>query len=77
MAITLLTNVIRRPKVATRVGAPIDIRQLMNIGPTTQPTNDEVRHAADLVMGRLVDLIEDAARRDRARPASACPALAD
>ena len=58
VAMTLLTNLIRRPKVATRVGAPIDIRQLMNIGPTTQPTNDEVRHAADLVMARLVDLIE-------------------
>jgi 1-acyl-sn-glycerol-3-phosphate acyltransferase len=58
VAMTLLTNLIKRPKVATRVGAPIDVRKLMNIGPTTEPTNDEVRHAADLVMSRLVDLIE-------------------
>ena len=55
---TLLTNIIRRPKVSTKVGAPIDVRRLMNIGPSTQPTNEEVRHAADLVMRQLVDLIE-------------------
>jgi 1-acyl-sn-glycerol-3-phosphate acyltransferase len=59
MALTLLTNVVRRPKVTTKVGAPIDVRRLMNIGPTVQPTNDEVRHAADLVMRQLVDLIQD------------------
>jgi hypothetical protein len=29
----------------------------MNIGPTTEPTNDEVRLAADLVMGRLVAVV--------------------
>ncbi len=33
---TLLRNLGRRPKVDTRVGAPIDIRRLMNIGPATQ-----------------------------------------
>jgi 1-acyl-sn-glycerol-3-phosphate acyltransferase len=54
---TLLVNVIRRPKVTTRIGAPIDIRTLMNIGPDTEPTNDEVRLAADLVMGRLVSVV--------------------
>ncbi|MCU1358721.1 MAG: 1-acyl-sn-glycerol-3-phosphate acyltransferase [Ilumatobacteraceae bacterium] len=59
VALTLLTNLIRRPKVSTKVGAPIDVRRLMNIGPAVQPTNDEVRHAADLVMRQLVDLVED------------------
>lgn len=54
---TLLRNLGRRPKVDTRVGAPIDIRRLMNIGPATQPTNDEVRLAADLVMARLVAVV--------------------
>ena len=56
---TLLLNVIRRPKVNTRVGQPIDIRTLMNIGPTTEPTVDEVRLAADLVMGRLVAVVAE------------------
>ncbi len=56
---TLVRNVIRRPKVTTRVGTPIDVRSLMQIGPSTEPTADEVRIAADLVMGRLVDLVEE------------------
>ena len=56
---TLLVNLIRRPKVDTRIGAPIDIRALMNIGPATEPTNDEIRLAADLVMGRLVAVVAD------------------
>jgi len=55
---TLVRNIVRRPKVTTRVGAPIDVRALMHVGPTTEPTPEEVRHAADLVMGRLVDLVE-------------------
>lgn len=58
VVMTLLTNIIRRPTVSTKVGASIDVRRLMNIGPATDPTNEEVRHAADLVMRQLVDLIE-------------------
>jgi 1-acyl-sn-glycerol-3-phosphate acyltransferase len=54
---TLIANLVRRPKVETRIGEPIDIRELMNIGPSTEPTNDEVRLAADLVMGRLVAVV--------------------
>jgi len=53
----LLFNLVRRPKVDTRVGAPIDVRSLMNIGPATEPTADEVRLAADLVMSRLVAVV--------------------
>ena len=56
---TLVRNVIRRPKVTTKVGVPIDVRDLMQIGAETEPTTDEVRVAADLVMGRLVDLVEE------------------
>jgi 1-acyl-sn-glycerol-3-phosphate acyltransferase len=55
----LIRNVIRRPKVTTRVGAPIDVRELMRVGPTTEPTPDEIRVASDLMMGRLVDLVEE------------------
>lgn len=56
---TMLGNLVRRPKVATRIGAPIDVRRLMNIGPTTEPTVDEVRLAADVVMGRLVAVVAE------------------
>ena len=59
LLVTLLRNVIRRPKVTTKVGSPIDVRELMRIDATTEPTPDEVRIAADLVMGELVDLVED------------------
>jgi 1-acyl-sn-glycerol-3-phosphate acyltransferase len=76
VALTLLTNLIRRPKVSAKVGAPIDVRKLMNIGPTTQPTNDEVRHAADLVMRRLVDLVEDL-RGETAPDPNGVPRVAD
>ena len=73
---TLLSNLIRRPKVATKVGAPIDIRRLMNIGPTVEPTNEEVRHAADQVMRQLVDLLEDL-RGETAPDPLGVPRLAD
>lgn len=59
LVLTLLRNVVRRPKVSTKVGAPIDVRQLMHLGPTSEPTNDEVRIAADQVMARLVGLVSD------------------
>lgn len=59
IAMTLAKNLWRRPTVRTRVGAPIVVRELMNIGPTTEPTPEEVRLAADQVMARLVDLVED------------------
>ena len=57
--VTLLRNVLRRPVVRTKVGEPIDVRALMRIGPEVEPTPDEVRHGADLVMRSLVRLVED------------------
>lgn len=56
---TLVLNVIRRPTVNTRIGEPIDIRTMMNIGPATEPTMEEVRLAADVVMGRLVAAVAE------------------
>jgi 1-acyl-sn-glycerol-3-phosphate acyltransferase len=73
---TLLTNLVRRPKVTTRVGAPIDVRKLMNIGPTTEPTVDEVRLAADLVMARLVAVVAEL-RGERRPDPHGVPRLAD
>jgi len=55
----MLRNVVLRPKVQVRVGAPIDVRALMNIGPTTEPTQAEVRLAADAVMDSLVRLVAE------------------
>jgi 1-acyl-sn-glycerol-3-phosphate acyltransferase len=76
VAVTLITNVVRRPKVSTKVGHPIDVRSMMNIGAQVEPTNDEVRHAADLVMRQLVDLIEDL-RGETAPDPMGVPRLAD
>jgi 1-acyl-sn-glycerol-3-phosphate acyltransferase len=59
IATTLFVNLFRRPEVDTLVGEPIDVRALMHIGPAIEPTHDEVRHAADLVMGRLVALLAE------------------
>lgn len=56
---TMLGNIFRRPKVATRVGAPIDVRAVMHIGPQVEPTNDEVRIGSDLVMAELVELVAE------------------
>ena len=63
---TLLRNVLRRPTVHTHVGEPIDVRALMHVGPGTEPTTDEVRVGADLVMHRLVALV--AALRGKQAP---------
>lgn len=51
----LLKNVILRPRVATAVGAPIDVRALLR----GEETPDEVRRIADVVMARLIDLVEE------------------
>lgn len=55
VVVNLFTNVILRPKVETRIGEPIDVRALLD-GPET---TDEVRRITDVVMSRLIDLVED------------------
>lgn len=50
----LLKNVILRPKVATAVGEPIDVRALL-AGPETP---DEIRRVTDVVWSQLIDLVE-------------------
>jgi 1-acyl-sn-glycerol-3-phosphate acyltransferase len=72
----LLINLVRRPKVDTRVGESIDVRRLMNIGPSTEPTADEVRLAADLVMSRLVAVVAEL-RGERAPDPHGIPRTAD
>jgi 1-acyl-sn-glycerol-3-phosphate acyltransferase len=62
----LVVNLLRRPTVRTRIGAPIDVRALMHISATTEPTAEEIRIAADLVMARLVTLVADL--RDESAP---------
>lgn len=65
---TLVGNLIRRPHVQTLVGTPIDVRQLMHIGHHTEPTPDEIRHAADVVMGQLVALVAELRGETAAHP---------
>jgi 1-acyl-sn-glycerol-3-phosphate acyltransferase len=59
LLVTIARNTLRRPKVTTRVGATIDVRELMHIDADVEPTNDEVRIGADLVMAELVGLLSD------------------
>ena len=62
---SLLKNVILRPRVATAVGEPIDVRALLH----GEQTPDEVRRVTDVVMARLVDLVEEL--RGESAPAEA------
>lgn len=50
----LIANVVRRPKVLSAVGEPIDVRRLLE----GDETPGEVRRLTDLVMSRLIDLVE-------------------
>ena len=56
---TMLANVVRRPKVRTRVGASIDVRSLIGLSPGEDADVEQVRQAADAVMERLIDLVEE------------------
>lgn len=51
---SLLRNVVLRPRVATAVGDPIDVGALLQ----GEPTPAEIRRLTDVVMERLVDLVE-------------------
>jgi 1-acyl-sn-glycerol-3-phosphate acyltransferase len=55
----LIANIIRRPKVRTRVGAPLDVRALIDLPEGAEASPDQVRAAADIVMERLIDLVEE------------------
>lgn len=55
--LTLLRNVVLRPKVATKVGEPIDVRVLVD--GVREPDAEAIRAAADVVMWRLVRLVEE------------------
>ncbi|NND73704.1 MAG: 1-acyl-sn-glycerol-3-phosphate acyltransferase [Ilumatobacter sp.] len=61
---TMIRNVIMRPRVETRVGAPIDVLTLFPGGDTADPV--AVRRATDALMERLIDLVEDV--RDELAP---------
>jgi 1-acyl-sn-glycerol-3-phosphate acyltransferase len=60
---SMVTNVILRPKVLVDVGEPIDVRAL---APSEEPSAEEVRELADVVMARLITLV--GALRDEAAP---------
>jgi 1-acyl-sn-glycerol-3-phosphate acyltransferase len=57
--IQLLTNTVKRPAVRIRVGDPIDVRRFLGIGPSAEPTSEEVRMGADEVSRQLILMLED------------------
>lgn len=59
IALQLLTNTVKRPTVRIRVGEPIDVRRFLGIGPSAEPTPDEVRMGADEVSRQLIAMLED------------------
>lgn len=68
IAVRLLRNAVVRPRVDVHVGRPIDVRALMSIGPATEPTAEEVRLAADMVMAKLIDLVEELREEEAPHP---------
>ena len=52
---SVVRNLVRRPRVEVEVGDPIDVRAL--VADPEQVTTDEVRAAADIVMGELIRLV--------------------
>ena len=55
--LSIVTSLVRRPRVGVLVGNPIDVRRLMGLDQLTEPTQAEVRRAADAVMATLVALV--------------------
>jgi 1-acyl-sn-glycerol-3-phosphate acyltransferase len=55
----LIANVVRRPKVSTRIGASINVRALIHLAEGAEPTQHQIRQAADKVQERLIDLVEE------------------
>jgi 1-acyl-sn-glycerol-3-phosphate acyltransferase len=68
----LIANVLLRPKVETRIGAPIDVRSMVQ----GEQTPDEVRRLTDIVMAELIALIEQL-RGEQAPAESGIEPIAD
>jgi 1-acyl-sn-glycerol-3-phosphate acyltransferase len=58
IAVQLVINLVKRPKVRIQVGDPIHVRKFLGIGPTAEPTADELRLAADEVSRQLIAMLE-------------------
>ena len=56
IALRLLSNVVRRPRVRVEVGEPINVGALVD---NASPRPGEIRAVADEVMRRLVDLVAE------------------
>ena len=70
----MVTNVVRRPKVAVRIGAPIDALGLA--GGRTDPEPDVVREIADVTMAELISLVAEL-RGERPEHPTGVPRAAD
>lgn len=68
---TLLGNIVRRPTVATKVGTPIHVRTLLGLAVGSEASSEQVRQASDVVMARLIGLVEDLRGEVAPHPAGA------
>lgn len=60
---SILVNVVLRPEVLTDVGEPMNLRAMAG---EDNPSPERVRELSDVVMGRIIDLVE--ALRDEVAP---------
>jgi 1-acyl-sn-glycerol-3-phosphate acyltransferase len=65
----LVSNIVLRPRVEVSIGEPIDVRSLV-VDPDDPA---EIRHATDVVMTALIDLIEELRGEIAPEPAGVAP----
>lgn len=71
---SILFNVVLRPEVLTDIGEPIDLRAMVG---DTEPTPDQIRQLADLVMSSIVDLVEEIRGEQAPSPHGVDPVIDD
>ncbi len=55
----IVRNLWYRPEVRMKVGEPLDVRRLGSVAAGVEPTHEEVRQTADLVMAELIALVAE------------------
>lgn len=71
----LIGNLVRRPKVLSKVGDPIDVRALAGGANTATP--EQVREISDVVMGRVIELLAALREESPEHPAGVPVATGD
>lgn len=55
----VVRNLWHRPEVRMKVGEPLNVRRLGNVAAGVEPTHEQVRQTADLVMAELIALVAE------------------